>query len=313
MSRRKHISVIVLLIACYASTGLYRIAPDEQGVVIRFGAIVTLSQPGLWISYPWGIDRIERIKVQSVRQIEIGYDTNSGDDTKSTPEGQLLSGDQNLVNIRIVVEYSVREDTESIHRYITNKEMVGYTLIREAETSAREWVAGKGIDEVLLMARSGIPTWVMSQLSTRLQTHRLGIKILRVSVGHVGAPAEVREAFEAVTQAQTSMQTRENQARQLAESRQKDADALRTRLAHEATSYREAEIGTATADAESFRKRTEQLHRAKATRGEILRTIWWDEIGNLLLTLKSRGLVEVLDPYLGPSGLDITQLMTGRK
>ena len=41
---------IIVLLVLWALSGLYRVLPDEQGVVLRFGKFVTTTQPGLNLS-----------------------------------------------------------------------------------------------------------------------------------------------------------------------------------------------------------------------------------------------------------------------
>ena len=38
---------LVILALLYVASGLYRVLPDEQGVVLRFGKYVNTTQPGL--------------------------------------------------------------------------------------------------------------------------------------------------------------------------------------------------------------------------------------------------------------------------
>ena len=42
---------LILLLVVWAFSGLYRVLPDEQGVVLRFGKFVNTTQPGLNYHY----------------------------------------------------------------------------------------------------------------------------------------------------------------------------------------------------------------------------------------------------------------------
>ena len=46
---------IILLIIVWTFSGLYRVLPDEQGVVLRFGKFVSTTQPGLNYHIPYPI------------------------------------------------------------------------------------------------------------------------------------------------------------------------------------------------------------------------------------------------------------------
>ena len=43
---------ILILALLYIASGLYRVLPDEQGVVLRFGKYVNTTQPGLHYHFP---------------------------------------------------------------------------------------------------------------------------------------------------------------------------------------------------------------------------------------------------------------------
>ena len=47
---------ILILVLLYIASGLYRVLPDEQGVVLRFGKYVNTTQPGLHYHFPTPFD-----------------------------------------------------------------------------------------------------------------------------------------------------------------------------------------------------------------------------------------------------------------
>src|SRR5947209_15477077 len=94
---------VLLLVCGYLATGLAQVRPEERAVVRRFGRVVARPQPGLWVGLPWGIDRVDRVPVRTLRQVTAGYDPGVGFDAPGTPPGQLLTGDQNLVNVQLVL------------------------------------------------------------------------------------------------------------------------------------------------------------------------------------------------------------------
>jgi membrane protease subunit HflK len=306
-------NVLLILLALYLLTGVVQVRPEERAVVRRFGRVVARPGPGLWVGLPWGIDRVDRVPVRTVRQLPVGYNPDAGDDTAATPAGQLLTGDQNLVNVQLVVEYAVDETDAGLDDFVMHRDRAEAVLAREAEALAGDWVGGRSVDEVLLTGNAALPAWVTGRLQARLDPHRLGVVVQRASVKHLAAPEEVRAAFTAVNEAQTAIRTRENEALQQAQQRTRQAEAFRYRQEQEAAAYREEKSRLAKADAESFLKRLDQYRQLKATNPAVLSAIWWDETGRLLLALKARGRIDVLDAYLGKDGLDITQFLAPKK
>src|SRR3954463_9497897 len=105
MSRLRYL--LIATAALYLLTGPTQVGPDERAVVRRFGKVVARPGPGLWVGLPWGMDRVDRVPVRTVRQLNIGYDPATASDVKGTPVGQLLTGDQNLVNVQLVLDYAI--------------------------------------------------------------------------------------------------------------------------------------------------------------------------------------------------------------
>lgn len=306
--------LIPLAVVVYLLTGLVQVRPEERGVVRRFGQVVARPGPGLWVGLPWGIDSVERVPVRTVRQLTVGYNPETWSDTPGSPPGQFLTGDQNLVNVQLVLDYAIGETDQQLDDFVMHKDQVDATLGRVTEAAVSEWVASRAVDQVLLTGNAALPAWVMERLGERLTAFRLGVQVQRVSVSYLAPPEEVRAAFEAVTQAQTAIRTREFQARQEAAQRQRQADTIRYKLEQEASEYRESQLRQARADATEFAAQLAAYREVSNTNPDALAFLWWDEMRKALLGLKARGgRVEPLDAHLGTGGLDVTQLISPRK
>src|SRR6185369_9032351 len=106
--RRFLLVLLLLLLAAYGLTGVTPIRPGELAVVRRFGRVLEHKpEPGLLVGLPWGMDKVDRVAVDTVRSVEVGYRDEPGGGDGSMPAGQLLTGDHNLVNVRVVLHYKV--------------------------------------------------------------------------------------------------------------------------------------------------------------------------------------------------------------
>ena len=305
---------LVLALVAYLLTGIAQVRPEERAVVRRFGKVVARPGPGLWIGLPWGIDRVDRVPVLTTRQLTVGYNPDTWSDIPGTPAGQFLTGDHNLVNVQLVLHYAIGETDAELDDYVMHQNRVDTVLDRIVEAAAGEWVAGRPVDQVLLTGSSALPVWVMDRAGERLGEFRLGVRLQRVSVAYLAPPEEVRAAFEAVTQAQTGIRTKELQARQEANQRDRQAEALRFRLAQEAAEFRDSQLRQATADAADFRAQLAAHRDVLKSNPDALAVLWWEEMRKALTNLKARGgRVEPLDAHLGAGGLDVTQIMTPKK
>ncbi len=299
----------LLVFAAYLATGVTQVGPDERAVVTRFGAVVARPGPGLWVGLPWGIDRVERVQVRTARQLVVGFAEDAVEDAGVTPPGQYLTGDHNLVNVRLILEYAIDDRDGPFEGYVAQRDQVDVQLARAAETLTAEWAASRGVDEALLTGRAALPAWLAPRLTARLEGQRLGVLVQRVSVESLTAPNEVRAAFEAVNQAQTAIGVRVNEAEQEASRRARDAGAFRFKQTQEAASYRTATVSLAEAEAGAFTTRLAQYRTLRAANPDLLAAIWWDEMGGVLRGLKGRGRIDLLDEYVGAGGLDVTQFL----
>ena len=68
-----------LAVAVWLATGFYRVQPDEQGVVLRFGAFNRTSLPGLNYHVPWPVESVLTPSVTHINRVEVGF--NPGSDT----------------------------------------------------------------------------------------------------------------------------------------------------------------------------------------------------------------------------------------
>ena len=141
-----------LLLLGYAATGLYEVRPGESAVVRRFGRVLAeRPEPGLHLGMPWGVDRVDRVAVDHLRRVVVGYQ--DGGDAEM-PGGQLLTGDHNLVNVQAAIYYKIRPD--QVADYVVQADRVDGLTARAAETVMAEWVASRTVDEALLNGKVGL-------------------------------------------------------------------------------------------------------------------------------------------------------------
>lgn len=293
----------LLLLGGYLLTGLVQVQPGERAVVRRFGRVVATPGPGLWVGLPWGIDRVERVPVDLVRRVTVGFQPIEEDEDPAGPAGQFLTGDHNLVNVRAVVHYTVAP--AGVVPYVEQAGHADDLIARAAEAAVAEWVAGRGIDEVLVEGKTLLPAVLVARTQESVGPYGLGVQIQAADVAHLYPPDQVKHAFEEVTRAETSIRTREHEARQEAARLLREAQTRRRQFETETEAYVNAALRRAQAEADAFLVRLDQLQRAPR-RADYLASIWWDEIGRLLTRLKDGGRVELLDHRLAGDGLDIT-------
>jgi regulator of protease activity HflC (stomatin/prohibitin superfamily) len=247
------------------------------------------------------MDRVDRVPVDSVREVTVGY---RDGDTQPAPTGQVLTGDHNLVNLRVVLTYKVRP--EDVADYVAHADRVDGLLTRAAEAVLAEWAAGRDVDDVLLNAKTELRPVLREETQKRLAPYNLGIEVLDARVVLAAPPDEVKPAFDSVARAQTQISTLVNRAKQESEGRYRTALADRYRLEQSAAAYASNQERLARSDAEAFLLRLDQYREAREGNPNYLRQIWEEERNRLFARLRESGQIGPLDQHLGPDGLDIT-------
>ncbi|HEX3314645.1 MAG TPA: SPFH domain-containing protein [Gemmataceae bacterium] len=309
--KRLLLFVVFVLGVWTAWTALTPVQPGERAVIRRFGRILPdRPGPGLHVGLPWGIDVVERISIAGVRRITVGYRDETAED-KPTPDGQMLTGDHNLVNVQAEIHYTVRE--ADVDRFAVLADRADILVSRTAETVLAEWIAGRKVDDVLLRGKALLPTTLVHEANRRLEPYGLGVRIEQASLTRLNPPDDVRAAFEEVAQAETAIRTRINEAEQSADSKLRNAEATRYRLARLAAAYGQAKRLEARADAEAFLERLRRYRELSKGRPEYLNILWLDETTRLFARLRQSGSIDLLDHHLSGDGLNITQFPLNRK
>jgi modulator of FtsH protease HflK len=279
------------------------VSPGERAVIRRFGRVLAdQPQPGLWIGLPFGMDRVDRIAVDRVRNVVVGYQDSEGED--AVPPGQMLTGDHNLVNLQVTLYYKVKP--EDVTAFAMQADRVEGILGQAAEAAMAEWVAGRTVDDVLLNGKREMPVELVEQCQERIEPYHLGVQLLEARVGLVAPPDEVKPAFDNVARAQTAIATVVNRAEQEAAGRYRAAEGYRFRLQQEAAADSLGRKLLAQREAESFTRRLKEYERARVNNPAYLEQIWQEERGKLFARLKANKQLGVLDHHLGPDGLDMS-------
>jgi modulator of FtsH protease HflK len=294
----------VLFIA-YLLTGVTQVRPGERAVIRRFGRVLDDKPgPGLWVGLPWGMDRVDRVSVDSVRRVVVGYRPEGEETEGSAPAGQLLTGDHNLVNVTVVLDCSVRES--EVADFVVQEDRADLLVTRAAEAVLAEWVAGRTVEEVLLQGKASLPAAVVVGTQERLEPYRLGIEVRQANVAYLFPPDEVRSAFDDVARAQAAIRTRTNQAEQDAERRLRESRSEAFRIEQLSAAYASEQRLRARAEAKSFEDRLALYHKLRGDNPDYLRGIWLNQLSRLFARMKEGGQLDLLDNHLSADGLDLT-------
>ena len=198
----------VLAAIAYGLSGVVVVAPGEVAVVRRFGrALARPLPPGPhWLLPAW-IDRITRVRTDTVRRLEVGLVGTPGPDALAD-DGEYITGDLNMLRASGVVQYRV---SDPIAFTLRAKELEPI-LTRLIESTLSRSLARVSIDLALRSGRAEIAREMEGELSQAAARYGLGISILGVSLTEARPPVEVAPDFASAQAAQSERDGRIREA-----------------------------------------------------------------------------------------------------
>lgn len=189
-------TALVVLFALYLVSGFYIVRPGEQAVVRRFGQVLSGKiAPGLHYRLPWPIDRADIISTTVVRRAE-------------TERALMLTGDENLINVRLGIHYQVYDPVAYLFRVTEADSLVGST----AEAAVRQVIAEEAVDNILTVDKAEIQQQAAMITQKTLDTYETGLRIVDVQLLESSPPEAVADAFRDVASAREDKQTLVNEA-----------------------------------------------------------------------------------------------------
>lgn len=255
----------LLLLAGVAFYGFfYRVNPDEQGIVLRFGKYERWEGPGLHWRWPYPIEEVRLPKVTQQRTIEVGSARST---IGSRDSGLMLTGDGSVVDVRFVVfwrispEKSENGDT-GVEQFLFNIAQPETTVREVAESAMREVVGQSSLQPLLTGGRQKIQEEVQKLMQRTLDYYRAGIKIDQIQLKEVDPPEEVIGSFREVAAAAQEKETLVKQAQTYADQVTPRAHGEADRIVAAAEGYRDQTVAEATGQAARFLKVYDEYKKA---------------------------------------------------
>lgn len=170
-------------------SGILVVDPAEVAVVTRFGAVDRVLGAGLGFRIPL-VEQDERIRVTEVRRVEL-------------PKLRLLTEDTNLVDVELVVQFSVADPVLFALVHADPEEVVA----AEVSSAANARVADVLVDELLTTGRSALAQSVTTAAQASLDALGTGVRLVALDVRNLAPPDVVVNAFNDVSSAKGDQET----------------------------------------------------------------------------------------------------------
>jgi len=244
---------LLILLGLYIASGLYRVLPDEQGVVLRFGKFVNTTQPGLHYHLPMPIERVLTPKVTKVNRVDVGFrpasDSGRSSGVGNVPEESLmLTGDENIVDIN----YSVFWVIKDAGKFLFNIQSPVETVKATSETAMREVIAKNNIQTILTEGRANIEVEVQEITQMILDEYESGIQITQVQTQQADPPEQVIDAFRDVQAARADRERSKNEAEAYANDVIPRARGEAEQVLQQAEAYKKEVVAKAEGEASRF-------------------------------------------------------------
>lgn len=191
----------VILLALWAGlTSVHRLDPEEDGVITRLGSYSRTVGPGISMTLPFPLERLQRVPARRIQTEDI---------PAGTTRNLVLTGDANIINLA----YSVRWKVNRPEQFVFQVDSPRDTIRAAAESAMRATVANFTLAQAIGSGRTDIELQVQQRLQTILNFYRVGVQIDGVSIRDSAPPSEVEEAFNNVNVAQQDAESFMNGAR----------------------------------------------------------------------------------------------------
>ncbi|MDO8292841.1 MAG: FtsH protease activity modulator HflK [Gallionella sp.] len=246
----------------WAGSGFYIVDASQRGVVLRFGKLVEMTQPGPRWHLPFPVETVEIVNLSQVRTVEVGYRDNVKN--KMLKESLMLTEDENIIDIQFAVQYFLSDPAD----YLFNNRMPDENVRQAAETAIREVVGKSKMDFVLYEGREQVAASATKLMQEILDRYKSGILISKLTMQNAQPPEQVQAAFDDAVKAGQDRERQKNEGQAYANDVVPRARGTAARLIEESQGYKQSVTANAEGDASRFKQILVEYEKAPAVTRE---------------------------------------------
>ncbi|MDX8405981.1 MAG: FtsH protease activity modulator HflK [Mariprofundus sp.] len=240
---------LALFLLVWGASGFYKVAADEEAVVLRFGQHVATKGPGLNWHIPYPVEMAEKLPVTRVQRVEIGFrQFADGVVRKRTNESLMLTKDENIVDTSFIVQYKIK----SAENYLFNMAAPEKSVRDAAESAIREVIGRTLIDDVLTDKKAEVEVETEQLIQSILDSYSAGISVSTVKLQDVQPPERVIKEFKDVASAREDKERAKNEAQAYANDIIPNARGEAKKMVLDAEAYSKEVVERAKGEASRF-------------------------------------------------------------
>ncbi len=257
--------IAVLVIGAWLASGFFIVSPGEQGIVRQFGKKIRTASAGLNWRLPWPMEKADIVNVEQVRRIEVGFGMQGRENTEFSrrtggrSDAMMLTGDENMVEAQIIVQYKVSDPVKYLFRLFDPEG----TLYTATEVALRGAVGRSTIDDVLTVGRQKVQEETREFLQRLMDDYESGLMITEVRLQVVDPPDQVKDAFHEVVRAREDRERLINEAKGYQEDLIPRARGEAQKMLRGAEGFKEERVLKAQGDAVRFTALLGEYQKAK--------------------------------------------------
>jgi len=266
--KRVGLVLLAIVVGIWLASGIYIVGPGEMGVIRQFGKMVDQTSPGLRYRLPWPIQTHDVVHLAKVRRAEVGLRTDpyTGKVRPELKESLMLTGDENIVDAQLFVQYIVKDPSQFLFR-VRSAELV---LKTSAEVALRSVVGRNTIDYTMTEGRVVVQDEIKKYLQSLLDEYQTGLMVTEARLLVVDPPEEVKDAFHDVVRAWEDRERLMREAEGYREDLIPKARGEAAQMVRSAEAYKEQRVIRAQGDATKFLDVLKAYRKAKEVTRERL-------------------------------------------
>ena len=242
IKRTALLTILFAVMIVFGLTCYYTVDDKQQAVVTTFGKVTDITDAGVHLKLPFGIQQVEKVDVNVYQKIELGYNSAGSSYTVNNNESSMITGDYNIVNVDFFVEYKISDPVRYLYSS-NNPELILRNLI---QSQVRNVVGSSTVDAVLTDGKENIQRQVKELVMQILQEYDIGLTLVDVKIQDAEPPTqEVIEAFKAVETAKQKAETVINDAKAYQNAQLPKAQAEADKLVQNAEYLKQKRINEA--------------------------------------------------------------------
>ena len=236
--------IAAALFVAYLGSGIYAVSADQQAVVVRLGKVQESRVPsGVHWTWPAPIARVYKLRVRETKRLMLGLE-----ETEPINRSQFLTGDRNVLNIRLVVQFAISDPAAFLFRTTD----VNTLVANAARGALAQVVAGRSVDDLLTTEKVAVQERVQALAEATVRRYECGATVLSVALDAIVPPNEVVEAFRLVAAARADSDRIVREAESYANGVVPVARGDAAKMGQEALAYNTQIVNASVGDAARF-------------------------------------------------------------